>query len=351
MERVTGIVQHYDWGDVDAIPDLLGVAADGRPWAELWLGTHAGGPATIADGRQLSAVSGPLPYLLKVLAAAEPLSLQTHPDADEARAGFDREERHGPDASAPERLYRDANPKPELIVALTHFDALCGFRPVAESVDLLRSLGATELAGDLMRLGLGATVSGMYRGTVEVRDALAACAARPEPEARLAVTLAEHHPHDPSVSVTLLLNRVVLEPGEAVFLGPGNLHAYLSGTGVEIMGASDNVIRGGLTYKHVDVDELLDVLDFTPLLDPVIRPVETSPGHWCYDTPHVPFRLWRFTVDSSMTHTATGREILLCIEGDTGPIRRGDAAYLAPGEVLTLAGPATVFRVEEVDAP
>jgi mannose-6-phosphate isomerase len=349
VERVTGVVQHYAWGDPEAIPSILGVEADGRPWAELWLGTHRGGPSTLGDGRPLADAAGALPYLLKVLAAAEPLSLQTHPDADAAQEGFAREAEAGLDADAPDRIYRDPHPKPELIVALTPFDALCGFRPVTETVELLRAIGGAALANDLMRLGLGATVAGIYRGELDVRPTIDACAIRSEPEARLVTELDARHPDDPSVVTTLLLNRVALAPGEAVFLGPGNLHAYLSGTGVEIMGSSDNVIRGGLTAKHVDVDELLNVLDFTPLLDPVVRAAEVSPGHWCYDTPHVPFRLWRFEVDGSMTHTATGRELLLCTAGDAGALAQGEAVYLAPDEPVTLTGRATVFRVEEVD--
>jgi mannose-6-phosphate isomerase len=132
-----------------------------------------------------------------------------------------------------------------------------------------------------------------------------------------------------------------------VYLGPGNLHAYLDGFGVEIMGASDNVVRGGLTVKHIDVDELLFVLGYEPLADPVVHPVEISPHRWCYPTPGEPFELWRFDVATHLTHTAEGRELLLCTAGDAGIIAQGGCAYLAHGEEVDLRGPATVFRVAE----
>jgi mannose-6-phosphate isomerase len=285
---------------------------------------------------------------LKVLSAAEPLSLQTHPDAAGARAGFEREEARGVARGAGERIYRDPYAKPELIVALTEFDALCGFRDAAESVPLLRDVGAVAIAESVEVHGLAATVAALYRGDLPADDVVTACRGDTA-EARLVGELAEAYPHDPSVAVTLLLNRVRLMPGEAAFLGAGNLHAYLSGSGVEIMGASDNVVRGGLTTKHVDVDELLSVVEVTPLLDPVVRATEVAPGWSRYDTPGTPFRLWRLDVHGEMTHTADGRELLLCTDGDVGLLGRGEAGYVARGDTVTLAGRGTVFRIEEVD--
>jgi mannose-6-phosphate isomerase len=261
MLGVTGVVQHYAWGDPVSIPELLGVPSDGEPWAELWFGTHPGAPSTVDGGAPLSDVAGELPYLLKVLAAGEALSLQTHPSAEQAARGFAREEAAGIARDAPERTYRDPDAKPELLCALTPFDALCGFRPVAATSALLRRIGAVDLARVLERDGLRSTVTALYRGEIDTASTVAACQRRDEPEAQLVRSLAAQYPDDPSVVVTLLLHRVHLRPGEAIFLGPGNLHAYLHGVGVEIMGASDNVVRGGLTVKHVDVDELLDVLD------------------------------------------------------------------------------------------
>lgn len=348
VQFVSGVVQHYAWGDQDFLPRLLDRPADGTPWAELWLGTHPGGPARLADGRPLADHTGELPYLLKVLAADEPLSLQTHPSREQAERGFEREEAAGLAIDAPSRIYRDRFPKPELICALTPFDALCGFRPVHASAGLLDDLGLHDLAAHLRRHGLATTVHGLYRGELALGPIVAACAGQVTTEARLVQRLAEQYPGDASVAVTLLMHRVQLARGEAIFLGPGNLHAYLEGAGVEIMSSSDNVVRGGMTTKHVDVDELLSVLDIRPIADPRVAAVEAGAGRWRYDTPDTPFRLWRWEVAGTFEHTATGRELVLCVDGATDVLARGQAVSLSAGEELTMAGIATCFRVEDV---
>jgi mannose-6-phosphate isomerase len=342
-----GVAQHYAWGDVEAIPSFLGTEADGRPWAEWWLGTHRGGPAVLPDGRPLAAAAGELPYLLKVLAAAAPLSLQTHPSRAQAAAGFEREEAAGIALDDPLRIYRDPNPKPELICALTTFEALCGFRPVVASIELLEQLHVDHVVASLRGDGLAETVRRLYRGEIALDPIIDACLDRHRPEARLVVDLAEQYPGDPSIGVTLLLNRVTLAAGEAIFLGPGNLHAYLEGMGVEIMGASDNVVRGGLTEKHVDVEELLRVLVIAPLPDPRLPAIEDGPDRWRYDTPDTPFRLWRYEVAGRFEHTAVGHELVLCSSGATDVLERGETIHLAPGEHLDVHGIATLFRVED----
>jgi len=348
MRQIRGVAQHYAWGDPTAIPRILGRSADGLPWAEWWLGTHPAAPAHLDGGATLASVAGELPYLLKLLAAAEPLSLQTHPDTATAEAGFAREQAEGIELGDAHRIYRDPFAKPELLCALTPFDTLCGFRPAGDTEALLHRIGADDLALALRHDGLRATVAGLYRGTLDPLPTITACTAQPQlAEAALVTRLDTLYPGEPSVAITLLLNRVLLQPGEAIFLGPGNLHAYLHGVGVEIMGASDNVVRGGLTRKHVDVDELLAVLRFDALPNPVVRPVEELPGRWRYPTPNQPFELWRFEVVGSMPHTARGRELLLCTSGDAGPLHHGEAAYLAPGEMVVLEGPSTVFRVSQ----
>ena len=345
MHTVHGRAQHYAWGDSTSIPQLLSMAADGQPWAEWWMGTHPMASATIDDGEPLQSVAGELPYLLKLMAAAQPLSLQAHPDAVRAAEGFDREEALGVPRDSPVRVYRDALAKPEMLCALTSFDTLCGFRPVDATVAVLGDLGAIDLAAFVRHEKLATVVAAVYHGEFDVASTIAASALSNRPEAELVTELAHAYPGDPSVVVTLLLNRILLSGGEAVFLGAGNLHAYLRGFGVEIMANSDNVVRGGLTVKHVDVDELLEVLDFEPVADPVVRPVEVEPGRWRYDTAGTPFVLWRFEVDTArqFVHRAVGRELLLWVAGRD----HGDCRYLAPGETLELDGPATVFRVEE----
>ena len=308
MEPIRCAVQHYAWGDTVFIPHLLGEPPDGRPWAELWLGTHPHGPATLTDGRPLSAVTGTLPYLLKVLAAAEPLSLQLHPSRSQAQAGF------------AEGRYQDPEPKPELLCALTAFEAFCGIRPVAATLELLDELGADELARTLRDAGPGSALSALYRRELPVEPIVAAATASDRPEAAWVSRLASRYPGDPSVAATLLLNFVRLSPGEALHLGPGNLHAYLGGAGVELMGASDNVVRGGLTTKPVDVADLLRIVDPEPLDDPVM-PIGTE-----YPLSDTSIRLLRLV--GPHERTAEGNELVVTSDGKTG--------YLAPGEQLAV---------------
>ncbi len=344
MHTVHGRAQHYAWGDPSAIPEMLGRSADGQPWAEWWMGTHPLAPSTLDDGASLQSVAGDLPYLLKLMAAAEPLSLQTHPDQHQAAAGFEREEQMGIPRDSPHRLYRDPRAKPEMLCAITSFDTLCGFRPVDDTVSLLHELDAHDLAVYLQHEKLATTVASLYRGEFDISSTVHACGAHDRAEANLVTDLAATYPGDPSVVVTLLLNRVLLGPGEAVFLGPGNLHAYLRGFGVEVMGNSDNVVRGGMTVKHVDVEELLDILDFEPLNQPVVRAVEAEAGCWHYDTPQTPFLMTRFDVgrDDRRPHIARGRELLLWVSG----AEHGRCVYL-DDETIDLVGPATIFLVEE----
>lgn len=335
MNRIQGVVQHYAWGDERTIPSILGMSPDGRPWAEYWLGTHPNGPATTVEGESLSTVTGPLPFLLKLLAAAEPLSLQAHPDAARARRGHES------------GIYPDPFPKPELLCALTPFDALCGVRPVEATVELLRRLDADELSRAIEGDGIAATLTSLYRGRLDPAPTIERCEHHPEvAEAALVTRLATMYPGEPSVVVTLLLNRVALRPGQAIFLGPGNLHAYLVGSGVELMGASDNVVRGGLTVKDVDVDELLTIVDPTPLADPVIDPTPVVPGVVRYSTGPAPFVLER--IDTAVasapgTHTAARHELLLCTAGGDELWPQGVAVHLAPGESAALPPHSTVY--------
>jgi mannose-6-phosphate isomerase len=286
---------------------LLGVEPDGEPWAEYWIGTHPNGPASLDDGRPLLDVAGELPYLLKILAAAEPLSLQAHPDAEQARDGFER------------GVYADPNAKPELLCALTEFDALCGIRPVDATAALLDELGARRLADILSADGPQGVLTALYTGTIEPRPVVEACTTSTRPEAGWVARLAERYPDDPSVVATLLLNLVRLAPGEALRLGPGNLHAYLRGAAIELMGPSDNVVRAGLTHKPVDVDELLRIVDTAPLAQPVMG------GNGRY----------RLTDDVQLVrlepgdvHHSAGHEVSIDLAGQ--------AWYLAPGEQRTV---------------
>ena len=274
---------------------------------------------TRSDGQPLSDVTGPLPYLLKVLAAAEPLSLQTHPNADQAKAGYQV------------RRYPDPYPKPELLCALTRFEAFCGVRPLDETAGVPR--GARHARGGAVGVGDRARRR-RRRGRRSAAPATAvsigivdACADSDRPEARWATRLAARYPGDPSVVVTLLLNYVQLDPGEALQLGPGNLHAYLGGAGVELMGASDNVVRAGLTNKPIDIDTLLEVMDPTPLMDPVVSEARVYP---LADTSIRLLRLVGPAERRAKTH-----ELVITDAGTTG--------YLPPGDHLEIPSGVTAY--------
>ena len=377
MKLVRGVVQHYSWGHPTAIPRLLDIEPDGRPWAELWFGTHLGGASKIlrvddateaalrrsgaddTDGHSipLLSVAGELPFLLKVLAAAEPLSLQSHPSTEQAKAGYARENRLNIPVGNSRRIYRDPFAKPELICALGPFEALCGFREPVATVELLHSIGggASIIARLLADHDLDHTMRYLFGGGQEIqvlmKDVIEACQNHDSPSAQWVTRLAVAYPDDPAVIATLLLNYLTLQAGEALYLDPGNLHAYLRGTGIEVMGSSDNVVRCGLTNKHVDVNELLATVVPQPLPDPILRAVpvaKTEAGRlWKYETPDAPFTLWVHQIDGTETLRARTRELTLCGVGATNLLHRGEVCYLAPGEEITLHGKATLFRVTE----
>jgi mannose-6-phosphate isomerase len=346
MHRLIGSVRHYPWGDPEAIPRLLGREPDGNPWAELWFGTHPSAPSLVElDHRRvpLEQVAGRLPVLVKVLAAAEPLSLQLHPDATNAREGYAREETAGMDAADPHRSYPDPYSKPELLCALTPFEALCGAAPTDEVDARLGELGpaADPLRDHHRDGGLVGALAWLLHGQADPEPLLEACQRSPQPVARWVVRLAELHPDDPTALAPLLLNHVSLQPGDALFLTPGTLHAYLHGTGVEVMSASDNVVRCGLTTKHTDPDEVLRLVDPTPAIEPVLRGGPAPDGV----VPAADFRVQRVELSGELTAVADHHEIWLCIDGDAGLLRRGEAGYVGPGEPFELTGPARLYRV------
>ncbi|MFD1720822.1 mannose-6-phosphate isomerase, class I [Amnibacterium endophyticum] len=431
---IEGAMKDYAWGSRKAIADLTGREPSGGPEAELWFGAHPAGPSTATGatpgsaGRRLddliaedpAAALGPryerLPFLLKLLAADEPLSLQVHPDAEQAKTGFAREERSGVPIEAAERNYRDDSPKPELILALSPtFEALAGFRHLSETRMLLAELGAVAegddrgvIRGLAERLeagdpaatgstgsswhvvedgmpGEGTTVpahSGSgnalqdfvehaLRGGEDVDREVAAVV---RAAARMSATssfarewetigvLADTSPGDPGILVALLLNRVSLQQGQALALGAGVPHAYLEGFGVELMAASDNVLRGGLTSKHVDVDELLAIMRFEALPVPAIRPEEPTDGAVVYRPAEGDFELARIAIGdeaavhgyrlsgpAAVTMPLNGPAIVLVLSGTARvagtegavDLARGEAAFVSPDEgPLTFTGSA-----------
>jgi mannose-6-phosphate isomerase len=389
MWELTNTVRHYPWGSRTVIPELLGEPSPAeRPCAELWMGAHPDDPSVLSDGTPLDkaiatepermlgaavvARFGPrLPFLMKVLAADSPLSLQAHPTTAQARAGFAAEEKAGIPRDDPTRTFKDPHHKPELLLALTTFEALCGFRPVEESLHCLAKLQVPDLKptiAALARGGLRAAIPQLLALSGESRTSLvetvAAAAARfvaaADPEFintyRWAATLAQSYPGDPGVVISLMCNHLKLAPGEAVFLPAGNLHAYLCGAGVEVMASSDNVLRGGLTTKHVDLAALLEVLDVTDRKVPVLQPV-LGPGGLRYPVPVEDFDLTRCQLDAgSGALTTSGPQILLCTEGTAVlgsragelVLERGHSAFVAAGDPISARGPAVLYRVTTV---
>jgi mannose-6-phosphate isomerase len=263
VHEIFGPIQHFAWGDTEFLPTFLQRVPDGQPWAEWWLGTHPRGPATLRNGQPLEQLSGSLAFMVKILAAAQPLSLQVHPDAEQAALGYARGE------------YADPRPKPEMIHALTDFEAFCGFRPVDDTHRLLTRHGLTELDSYLEAAGLRETTAAILTGRFDAAPTIAICtelSTDPEclPPIRWVAALDRLYPGDPSVIATLLLHHLQLRPGQALRLTAGTMHAYLRGAGLEIMGSSDNVLRCGLTSKPTDIDGALHILDATEVDNPTI---------------------------------------------------------------------------------
>ncbi|MFB7612431.1 mannose-6-phosphate isomerase, class I [Streptomyces gardneri] len=382
MDRLVNTVRPYAWGSPTAIPELLGVAPTGEPQAEMWMGAHPGAPSRTERGplnevvaadpvRELGKPAvekfGPrLPFLLKVLAAGAPLSLQVHPDLDQARAGFAAEEAAGIPVDAPHRTYKDANHKPELICALTPFEGLCGFRAPAAAADLIAALGVDSLKPyvDLLhahpeeaalREVLTALLTADREEMAHTVAEAAAAADRLGGDHAPFANLAHHFPGDPGVIAAMLLNHVRLQPGEALYLGAGVPHAYFDGMGVEIMANSDNVLRCGLTPKHVDVAELLRVVRFESNDPAVLRPEASPSGEEVYDTPIDEFRLSRFVRPEGAAPsdvTAPTPQILLSVAGrpKAGEVTLapGDSVFVPAGEKTELSGAGTVFRATVV---
>lgn len=392
-------IQPYAWGSREAIARLQGRPAPAaEPEAELWMGAHPRAPSEIqVDGRWVSllhriqldpdavlgapvarAFQGRLPFLFKVLAAERALSLQAHPDMDQACDGFARENAQGIPLCDPSRCYSDASHKPELVCALTRFTALRGFREPGEIARRLGDVAGRALARELEPLrerpdgirlrGLFEALLGLDAGRRRrvLAEAVAGAEAAGEGDADLAWVrrLAQEHPGDIGALAPLLLHRIELEPGEAMFLPPGELHAYLGGVAVELMASSDNVLRGGLTAKHVSVPELLRVLRFEAGPPAILRPQARSPGVRAYATPAAEFELAEIEVRNAAPVEGDPErsvEILLCVDGrahvtDLGggpsvPLPRG-AAAIVPASVprYRIEGDATLYRAS-VPAP
>ena len=373
-------IQNYAWGSLSALAELLGRPAAARPEAELWIGAHPGAPSRDSSGRSLLELiqadpegtlgsdveqrfGARLPFLLKVLAVEAPLSLQAHPNLQQARAGFAREQAAGIPLDARARTYKDDNHKPELLCALTPFEALSGFRPPLDSAALFAELGLAELAlvralrssapeplrdafSGLMTLAPDAAAK-LAADVLERAERASASGGRFQASFAWAARLGRAYPGDVGAVASLLLNHLRLAPLEAVYLEAGRLHAYLCGTGIEIMANSDNVLRGGLTPKHVDVPELLRVLVFDA---PPVRPTPTtrrSGAELAYESSAPEFQLSRIELEParSCAWQLRGPELLLCVDGRARVEAGSSVQELARGQACFLPAAARGARV------
>ena len=387
--RMQNTIQEYEWGSITAIPELMGKPPNGKPQAELWMGAHPKAPSRVKVGDQWVPLSelidkqaaemlgfntaakfqNQLPFLFKILAAGKPLSIQAHPNPQQAQEGYERENRLHIPLDAFNRNYKDSHHKPELICALTRFQALNGFRPVSEILSYLEFLCPAELPSEIQALRQNPSHDGLK---VFFKDLMTLTAERKKTTVRKAVENArELSSHDPvfhwivrlfeaygmdmGLLSPALLNLVCLEPGEAMYLPAGRLHSYLDGTGIELMANSDNVLRGGCTPKHVDVPELLNVVDFETAEICRITPVLKSETEAVYPVSAEEFVLSVITVNDHdrcyISDMVRSMEILLCIHGSVEIRQENESPaehtpiFLSGGESACVPANAGGYRV------
>lgn len=377
MRRLHNMTQAYDWGSTSDIPRFLGRTASGEPVAEVWLGTHALAPSLVEtpDGlRPLSEVAGEVPFMLKILAAEKPLSIQVHPSQAEARVGFAREEAEGIPVDSPQRVFKDPNHKPEMVYALSTFDTLVGFRPTAEILRVFAQLDSPSINAASATLRAKTGFKGIVRvlenlliappPATEIAQLVIQCKALVHDGVDIkraystAAMIARHHPDDVGIVVSLLLNRFTLQPGEAMFLGTGVIHAHLSGLCLEAMVNSDNVLRAGLTRKALEPEGLIRCLEAG-----MARVARVEPGFPSFSTEVYHPAVEEFAL--AVTQVSPGdpdgvalivssHSIVMCIggavqvlnaQGEKIALSRGDAVYTddQDGE-LTLIGTGEVAQ-------
>jgi len=399
VDLLGNTVQPYAWGSRTAIAELLGEPSPSAgPQAELWMGAHPSAPSVLTrDGvtgtltaaiaanptielgsRVAERFGGRLPFLLKVLAAEKALSIQLHPTREQAQAGFAREEERGVPRDACERVYVDDWPKPEILCALTPFEVLAGLRPADQAAEAIEGLGLPELKELVAGLranstprGVGDALTQLLTWPADIRESLAAKVVEaaaveshkggPYAAAYDAIVrMNADHPRDIGLVCSLLMNHRVVEPGQALFMAAGGVHAYIEGVGIELMANSDNVIRAGLTPKHIDVPELTRVL--VPEVEvPVLTAHQTAPGIEVFDTPVPEFRLTRLTLADGTTLKIPGDggpRVLLCLDGGasvscgTEPdghfvLNRGESCFLSAADSNVLLTGAGKFFLAE----
>jgi mannose-6-phosphate isomerase len=370
LVRISGEEKNYPWGSKNLIQDHLGLGSTNQALAEVWFGTHDGGQSKLLiSGKTLSEQIGSrLPFLVKFLAADSPLSIQVHPNELQAKSGFAKENAAGIDLTDPKRNYKDDSHKPEILIALSPFEALCGFRPRAEILEIFLAFSESEVRfGELAALAAtdasleeifselldDSALAGRFASSVANLDS----GSISEQARALVVDLLDKYPGDTGALVSLLLNFVRLAPGEAIYLPAGNLHAYLSGLGLEVMAASDNVIRGGLTSKHIDRAELTKVVDFSELAKPVVATKKLAEGLVEYPVSASEFRVYRAQITGSNLLAdidLPAAALVVCVGGEIAVgtsleerevLKKGEVVFVSEAKKFSLSGSGDAFVV------
>lgn len=383
------IIQDYAWGSLNAIPELLGYDNPEKiPQAELWMGSHNRGPSRLIDGddsfllseyineqkdeilgSQIAAAYGDLPFLFKVLAAGSPLSIQVHPNKSQAEAGFQRENSQSVPLDAFNRNYKDDNHKPEIICALTDFWALRGFRTIDSIIAYFTDVDLPVFSSALNDFSNNRTSEGLQDFFNKImsldgkdkedfiNQLMDAVSKKEGPVFDWIKKLYEKYPEDAAIAAPLYLNLVHLNPGEALYLAAGELHAYIDGLGMELMASSDNVLRGGLTPKFIDREELKNILNFVGSDPEILNPMEISPIISTYRTPSREFELSRITLTSDSRYNPEEKgevQILFVNEGvitlasedsESLVIRKGESVFIPQKtQGWLIHGEAIVYR-------
>ena len=390
IHKLQGAVQHYSWGGASFLPKLLSIEnPNHKPFAEYWLGIHAGGPASIEVNQQAVLLSdaiatdpkaalsepvfnhfGGLPYLFKILDVKDMLSIQVHPTKEYAKVAFEKEEAAGIALNAPNRNYKDTNHKPEIMLAMSEFWLLHGFKSEAKILETLENIAEFQV---LVPLYKSEGLKGLYQFLMEMEQAqvdsllspVVKRALRNKQEgkvdrnapdwwvAKLYENAAGILPIDKGVFSIYLFNIVCVMPGQGIFQDAGVPHAYLEGQNVELMANSDNVLRGGLTPKHIDVEELIHNIKFESIEPVIIEGTKPCLGESVYPAPVQDFGIASITLDGSNSYSyeAESMDMFLVVEGgcvvnNQMTIKTGEAFVVFPGNKLNIhtSGKTLIYR-------
>ncbi len=383
--RMRNKIQKYDWGSKTAIPSILNLSIfNNKPMAELWMGAHQKAPSevqvngkwiyldklitkdpiSILGKRVVDKFSKELPFLFKIIAAEKPLSVQVHPNKEQAEIGFEKESKLGIPLDAPNRNYKDKNHKPEILCAVTRFEALKGFRDIEEIILLLSNVVPSVLKNDFDVFKRKSDSQGLkefYKSIMNMDPQKKIIAIEEliknvqgyvdkDPVYSLILRLNKIFPGDIGIFSALLLNRVVIGAGEAIYIPTGELHAYIEGVGIELMANSDNVLRGGLTTKYVDIEELLNIVNFDYGPAQIITPINGKYCEFIYPTPVEEFVLSVIKLKNGETFLSSMHrsvEIMFVMQGKATiqNMKKGNKLALKQGDSILIPSAMPQYKI------